>query len=428
VRMSDEISAEREHRRVPIRRPTRREFLVRSLLVAAGVPVASFLDACSSSSTTNSRSAGAPRLQLASPTHPVKWPVYADNRPIASGLSPEKGATLRLYNYADYIDPHALKSFQKRYDCKVSVTTFNDTDEAITKIRTGSVPFDIYFPSYDQISRLVTARLVRPLNHSYITGIDHVWPTFTNPWYDQQWQYTVPYSVYTTGVAWRADKVTDDIGAMSNPYDALWDPKYHGDTAVIDDWHTCMAMVLLRNGVTDLNTSDAKDIALMNRQLQELEKATSPKVTINMYTELPGGQYGLCQMWSGDVVNAQYYMQKGVSKKVLRYWFPQDGKGEVDNDLMVILRGGHNPVLAHLFLNHMLQPDVAIGNLAYIGYQPPQRNIDTATLVKQGYLTQGMADAVVQQKWFDVGYRLLELSVGNDAAWHRVWQNFKAGA
>ena len=47
-----------------------------------------------------------------------------------------------------------------------------------------------------------------------------------------------------------------DIGALSNPYDSLWDPKYKGKTAVIDDWHTAMAMVLLRAGKTDVNTSN----------------------------------------------------------------------------------------------------------------------------------------------------------------------------
>ena len=65
--------------------------------------------------------------------------------------------------------------------------------------------------------------------------------TFTNPWYDQEWRYTVPYTVYTTGIGWRTDQVPEDIGALSNPYDSLWDPKYKNKTAVIDDWHTAMA-------------------------------------------------------------------------------------------------------------------------------------------------------------------------------------------
>jgi spermidine/putrescine transport system substrate-binding protein len=397
------------------------------MLLAAGAPsLGAFLEACATSSG-GSTGGNSSVLQLASPTHPVTWPIATDNRPIASGLAPEKNATLRLYNYDQYIAPQAIKKFEKQFKCKVTVSTFNDTDEAITKIRRGGVPFDIYFPSYDQISRLVTAKLIRPLNHSYIPSIKNVWPAFTNPWYDQQWRYTVPYSVYTTGVGWRHDRVAEDVGARQVPYDALWDPKYHGQTAVIDDWHTAMGMVLLRDGRTDLNTSDPKDLALINRDLGTIEKATSPKVTINMYSELPGGQLGVSQMWSGDVVNAQYYLPKNTPATVLRYWYPQDGKGEVDNDLMVILHGGNSPVLAHLFLDFMLHPDNAATNFSFIGYQPPQTNLDTNTLVKQGYITQELSQAAVQQSWFDIGYRLLELSPANDAAWHRIWQDFKAG-
>ena len=168
--------------------PSRRQFLQRAALLTAGAPtLAAFLEACSRSTGHGATPSGS--LTLAAPDHPVTWPVKPDNELIADGLKPEKGATLQLYNYADYIDPGAIKAFEKKYaqyDVKVSVSTFNDTDEAITKIRTGAVPYDIYFPSYDQISRLVAAELIRPLNHSYITNIDNVWEAFQNPWYDQR--------------------------------------------------------------------------------------------------------------------------------------------------------------------------------------------------------------------------------------------------
>ena len=45
--------------------------------------------------------------------------------------------------------PASIKAFEKKYEAynvKVTVSTFNDTDEALTKIRAGKVPFDIYFP------------------------------------------------------------------------------------------------------------------------------------------------------------------------------------------------------------------------------------------------------------------------------------------
>ena len=401
---------------------TRRQFMHHAALLALGAPVlGAAVQACSKSPQS-----AAPSLTLAAPDKPVTWDIADDNQPIGDSLSPEKG-TLQLYSYADYVSPDAVKSFQDKYGAAVQISTFNDTDEAITKIRGGNVDFDIYFPSYDQLSRLVTGNLLRPLNHSYIPNIKNLWPVFSNPWYDQEWHYTVPYTVYTTGIGWRNDQVPEDIAALRNPYDSLWDPKYKGKTAIIDDWHTAMSMVLLRQGITDVNTSSAADLKMVGEQLNALMEATSPKVTITMYNELPAGQIGLCQMWSGDVINARQYLPEGVGPEILRYWFPQDGKGLVDNDLMVALRGGKNPVLAHLFINHMLEPEVAQQNFAAIGYQPPQVSITAESLVAGEFIPENLKSAIVKPEYFDTGYRLLELDAANDAEWHNVWRAFKAG-
>lgn len=404
--------------------PTRRQFLARAAILAASAPaLGAFLQACSKSGPSSSQ----PSLTLAAPDNPVTWDIADDNKPIADGLAPEKGATLQLYSYADYVSPDAVKSFSDRFGVEVQISTFNDTDEAITKIRGGNVNYDIYYPSYTQIGKLVTGGLVRPLNHSYIPNIKNVWPGFTNPWYDQEWRYTVPYTIYTTGIGWRSDQVPADIGALKNPYDSLWDPQYKGKTAILDDWQTAMAMVLLRQGITDVNTSSEADLKMVGEQLKAMVDATSPKVTITAYNDLPAGQLGIAQMWSGDIINAQAYQPEGTSADILRYWFPQDGKGLVDNDMMVLLRGGKNPVLSHLFLNHMLDPQVAMQNFSAIGYQPPQNSITPDSLVKEEFIPENLRTAIVKPEYFETGYRLLELDPANDAAWHNVWNAFNAG-
>jgi spermidine/putrescine transport system substrate-binding protein len=407
-----------------MREPTsRRQFLARAAILAASGPaLGALLQACSK----NAPSSSPPSLTLAAPTNPVTWPIPDDNKPIADGLAPEKGATLKIYNYADYLSPQAVKAFENQYQTKIEISTFNDGDEAITKLRSG-VDFDIYNANYTEISRLVKSGLLRPLNHSYISNIKNVWPSFTDPWYDKEWRYTVPYTIYTTGIGWRSDQVPADIGALKNPYDAFWDPTYKGKTAVLDDWHTAMAMVLLRQGITDLNTTSDTDLKMVGEQLQALVKATSPKVTITGYSELPAGQLGLAQMWSGDIINAQSYLPEGTGPDILRYWFPADGKGMVDNDMLVTLKGGKNPVLAHLFINHMLEPEVAKENFSAIGYQPPQNSITPDSLVTEEFIPENLRSAIVRPEYFESGYRLLELDPANDAAWHNVWQTFKAG-
>ena len=412
------------------RRLSRRSVLQNAALAAVATPtLGAFLASCSKAGGALPGSAPT-TLKIASPQTPVTWPINADNPAVADGAAPEMNATLRLYNYADYIDPNAIKAFEKKYaqyKVKVSVSTFNDTDEALTKIRAGDVPYDIYFPSYDQISKMVTAKLIRPLTHSLIPNIANVWEAFQNPWYDGSWRYTVPYTVYTTGIGWRVDQVKDDIAGMTNPYEVFWDSKYKGKIAVIDDWHTAMALAQLHQGNSDINTTDPKAIAAIGTQMSQMYDATKPKVTITMYNDLPAGQLGITQMWSGDVVNALSYLPKGTSPSVLRYWFPSDGKGMVDNDLMVCLSGGKNPVMAQMFMNHMLDSKIAQGNFSFIGYQPPQRTIVPEKLVSDGFLPSNLQSATVLESYFDVGIRLLELPPAADLAWHQIWQTFKAG-
>ena len=405
----------------PARARLGRRALLRGLAATVATPaMAELLSSCGTELYTTGD------LVLASPQHPVRWPLSSRHPRIPPGQTPKPGSTLRIYNYADYLGPGVIKAFEKEYDVNVVVGTFNDGNEAMTKIANGSVPYDLTFPSYDQIGKLVTADLIRPLTKEYITHIDDLWPQFTDPWYDLGWRYTVPYTVYLTGIGWRSDMVDTDIGSLDNPYDVFWDKANRGNCAVIDDWHTTMAMVLLRNDMHDVNTGSSAALALVGDQLRQMQRATNPRVTITMYNDLPLGQYGICSMWSGDAVNAQYYLPKKTKPEVLRYWFPSDGRGLVDNDLMVVLASGENPVAAHLFIDYLLRPEVAAKNFGFIGYQPPQRSINPAQLVSDGYIPENLRKVTVRPREFRVGSRLLEMEPVVEGAWQQVWQEYRA--
>jgi spermidine/putrescine transport system substrate-binding protein len=397
-------------------------------LLAAGLTAPSLsavLAACGGDDGSSTAAGGG--ATIPAPDNPVRWPLSEKNPAIESGLTPEPGSTLRLYNYADYMGPQVLKDFERQFDVQVRVSTFNDGDEALTKVASGDLGFDIYFPSYDSLGRLVQADLLRPLNQDYVPNAKNLWPEFLDPWYDQGWQYSVPYTVYTTGIGWRTDMVDEDVAARENPYDVFWDPQYFRDIAVLDDWHTTMGMVLLRNGIYDINTTDPDDIALMRADLLDMYDKTRPQVEISQYNDMPAGQYGVCQLWSGDIVNAQYYLPRGVSSDILRYWFPSDGRGQVDNDLMVVLAQGENPVAAHHFINYMLDAKVAAKNFGWTGYQPPQKALTPESLVRDGYLPPNLESAAVLQSYFTDGVRLLQLPPEADTQYHQIWQEFKAG-
>ena len=159
-----------------------------------------------------------------------------------------------------------------------------------------------------------------------------------------------------------------------------------------------------------------------------MQQKTQPKVTITMYNDLPAGQLDLAQMWSGDVVNAQYYLPKGVGPEVLAYWYPPDGRGMVDNDLMVVLAQGKNPVLSHLFLDFMLDTKQRARQLRLHRLPAAADVARRGEHGHDGYVPSQPGTAIVKPEWFAEGYRLLELPPAADAAWHQVWQRFKAGA
>jgi spermidine/putrescine transport system substrate-binding protein len=399
------------------RKLTRRSFLqggAAALAALGGVPL---LEACSSGL------AGSGTVPLPRPNHPVKWPVFADNAAIKSNLVPEQDATLQLYTWVAYINQDVVNSFAKKYKCKVQITTFNTMNEALSKLRApGAFSYDLLVgATVDVLGQLIESKLVQPLNHSYLPNIAQAWPDFTNPFYDQGWQYTVPYTIYTTGIAWRKDLVSENPYAMKNPWSLLWDPKYKGRVAILDDYREGISLGLMKNGLYDLNTTDLRQITTSRKALEELNSAVNVRIDNNDYTEVPDADTWIHHAWSGDMAAAGYYMPKGVPVSTVGYWFPADGRGPVANDTNVILKSAKNPVLAHEFLNYFLDLPNVLNNISFNGYMQPLTGVTPQVLIKEQILPKALTSTVVLQSDFRRGVSELQLPVDADALWQQAW-------
>ncbi len=399
------------------RKLTRRSFLQGSgTLAALGVlGTAPLLQACSSGL------AGSGTVPLARPDRPVKWPVFSDNQAIASNLAPEQDATLQIYTWEAYINQDVVNSFAKKFKVKTQITTFNTMNEAMNKLRSG-LSFDVLVGlTVDQMAQIVNTKLVQPLNHSYIPNISQAWSDFTNPFYDQGWQYTVPYTIYTTGIAWRKDLVDLNPYTMKNPWEMLWQPKYKGRIAILDDYREGISLGLMKSGIYDLNTTDYRQIATSRKALQELGSLVNIRIDNNDYTEVPSASTWIHHAWSGDMAAAGYYMPKGVPVSTVGYWFPTDGRGPVANDTNVILRSAKNPVLAHMFLNYFLDLPNVLNNISFNGYMQPLTGVTPQVLIKEQILPQALTTTVVLPSDFRRGVSELQLPVDADALWQQAW-------
>jgi spermidine/putrescine transport system substrate-binding protein len=418
----------------PRERPTtRRQFLIRAGVTLGALSGADgLLTACggsaksAGSTETNGALMGPGNIPLARRDLPVTLPIYSDNGAVASGLDLEAGP-LNVFNWADYINPAVIRKFEKEFKVKVKVTTFENEEEAISKLTSGSTSFDVWFSTVDYISRAVAGKLIQPVNHSYLPNLKNVWPVLQSPYYDRHSRYTVPYTVYTTGIAWRTDKIAKAPPEYANPYDIFWDAHpYAGKVAILDDQREALGMTLLRRHIYDINTEDPKLIHRAEKDLAQLTSIANVKVNVNDYTDLPSGATYISQAWSGDIAGAPYYLPKGVKPTVLGYWRPDD-HAETQNDMITILRGAKHPVLAHAFLDFLLDDRNGIDNFSWNGYIPPLNVIDADKLVAQGYIPPNLASTIVRESDFKRGVTIDALTTKGQALWQDAWSTFKAG-
>ena len=126
-----------------------------------------------------------------------------------------------------------------------------------------------------------------------------------------------------------------------------------------------------------------------------------------------------------DILIAPWNLPEGTSTDVLGFWYPE--QTITANDFLCIPKESKAPVLAHRFINYLLDNDVALKNQSYVGYQPALTAVTAEALISSGAIPESLVDAVVDAERYASGQRLVSLSPETDALWNDVWATFTAG-
>jgi len=386
---------------------TRRAFLRTAGALTGGA----ILAACTGGSPTGRRAQGA-------------LPISGSNPPIDPDAALEHSATLRIYQWRDYLARDVLESFTARHagvDVRIEVESFTSMAEAAARLRRTGGDFDVFFPTIDALPRLAAEGLLRPLTHELLPNRTNLWPFFQQdqgPFYDVGLRYSVPYTVYSTGIGWRRDLVraADTPESLANPYDAYWNERYRGAVGIYDDYREAIAMALLRHG-EDPNTGDAAMVDRAVGDLIALAEGVDVEVSSEgAYEELQTGEYAFQQSWSGDLLSAKRFGTVAADDAgLVAYTWPRGGI--VGCDLTAICARGRNPALAHAFVDHLLDVGVALRNFRWNGYQPP---VGDEPPPAPTYLD----DAILDPDDLTEGRFLRPLGPEADARWRLGWQRF----
>ncbi|MBF2096948.1 MAG: spermidine/putrescine ABC transporter substrate-binding protein [Gloeomargaritaceae cyanobacterium C42_A2020_066] len=266
---------------------------------------------------------------------------------------------LSIYNWSTYIDPQVLKDFEQKFNAKITYDTFDSPDTLYAKLKAGNPGYDIVVPPDYLVERMGKEGLLEPLDQTKLPNMANLDPVFLDPPYDPGNKYSVPYQWGTQGIGYNQEKTGGPIDSMA----AMFDPKYKGKVAWLDEMRATMGAVLLYLGYSP-NTEDAKEITAAKDFMIKHKDTIGAFAGDDGQNLLIQGDMDLVYEYSGDI------FQAGTEDPNLKYVIPKEG-AILWTDNLVIPKGAPHKATAEAFINYVLEPKVGAQISNFIHYGSP---------------------------------------------------------
>ena len=333
----------------------------------------------------------------------------------SAGGEQELADELHLYNWSEYIDPEVFDAFEEEYGVKVIEDVFSSNEELLAKIQAGAAGYDLIVPSDYMVEIMIEEELLAKINHDNISNLANLSELFKDPPYDPGLVYCVPYQWGTTGIGYNSDEFNDPPGSWAFLFDPDVASQYAGQITMLNDSRESIGAALKYLGYS-LNTTNESEL----EEAKQLLIAQKPFVFAydsDQFEDLIAADevvYG--HGWSGD------YFAAAVEDERIWYIIPEEG-GVVWADNMCIPKTSKAQYTAELFINYILQPEVAaqITNFTWFGSPVEAANefIDPEILEEPAIYPPD--DVMAKLEWIqDVGEAT--------PIYERIWTEVKAAS
>ena len=328
-------------------------------------------------------------------------------------IKPEVDGDLLLYNWAQYMDPALKKEFGEKYGVEVNEVNFDNLEAMVIKLRSGA-SYDLIWPSTEYVYRLNKEGLLARFDRSLLKNNDNISPFYDSPWWDPNNELGIPYTYYTTGIAWR----TDEVSGMQGSWNDLLNPDAAGRMFILDDFQEAIGEANLINGF-DLNTPDPDELETSKETLLQ-QKENARGFSTNSVQNLVTGSAVMHQAWNGDIVNVRNQVDE---PELYQYETCKEGV-PVGTDLMSIPITAKSPGTAMLFMDWIIDPKNSARNVRWNGYPQPVEGAKQqfAELVKEAPSIdvdlEALADSALEYRLDDAEARQL---------WTQTFTEVKAG-
>ena len=317
---------------------------------------------------------------------------------------------LHVYTWADYIKPELVTRFEKANGCKVIIDTFDSNEAMYAKLKAGATGYDLLTPSSYMVKLMIDQGMLQPLQGGKIPNRVNVDPDYLKIALDPKMDYSVPYMITYTGLAYLKSRVKD-----VEPTWALLDrPDIKARATMLNDMRETVGAALKFLGYS-LNTTDAGELAKARDVVLRWKKNLAKFENEQYKTGLASGEFLLVHGYSGDILQVQ------SENDDMAFVLPKEGFS-VSCDDLVIPKDARQVELAHAFINFFHDPDVAAENTEFIQYLCP----NAPAYVKMSEELRANPAVFPPPDVRAKGEMIRDLGADN-AAYTRVWDEIKAG-
>ena len=308
--------------------------------------------------------------------------------PTSDSYAADREHTLKVYNWADYIDESLLDEFEVWYkeqtgeEVEIIYQLFDINEVMLAKLEKGHEDFDVVCPSEYIIDRMLANDMLLPINRDFGSTPDYT--SLVSPFVINQFahldqpgkpanEYAVGYMWGTTGILYNPEFVTDE---EVDSWGIIWDDRFESKILMKDAYRDIFGPMLMYARYQDIldgkvtreqlmNDSSDEAIAIVESLLKDAKRNIAGW-EVDFGKEMMTKKKAYMNVsWSGDAVWA--IDEAAAIGMTLKYHVPREGSN-VWFDGWVIPKYAVNTKAASYFINFMCMPENALRNMDEIGY------------------------------------------------------------
>ena len=293
-------------------------------------------------------------------------PCFAGEKKDYSHL---EGTILNVYNWGEYISDGSEgtldvnKEFEKRYGITVNYSNYESNENMYNKLQSGGANYDVIIPSDYMIAKLIEEDMLAELDFSNIPNYKYVLEKYRGLYYDPDDKYTVPYTVGMVGLIYN----TKIVKEAPDSWGALWDERYAGEILMFNNPRDAFGVAQCYLGQS-INTESVEDWDKAIKALKDQNHLVSSYVMDEVFNKMENGEAALAPYYAGDFLT-MYDVNPDLA-----FVYPKEGVNFFV-DAMCVPKNAENKEAAELYINFMLEEEIAVANANYICYASPHSNV-----------------------------------------------------